>query len=1096
MIDKSKIEKRSSEIAEELHAGGVYRDIQAREKERNIYEERWFWELLQNAKDSVSNEDTIDVKLIKKENEIIFSHTGLPFELDEILSLIFQGSTKTEKKDKTGRFGTGFMTTYLLSKKVEISGHLAENGGFFSFLLNRNGDNISEFFKNQKKSKEDFINSIKETTYLDNDNFQTQFKYELDDHGEKTANKGLQSLNTLIPVVQIFNDKLNNISIDSNDKIIFKKELVNKHTVSDCTIEEWTLLKEENTDEEEVTAYLIKEDDYEICLLTRIIDNKEILVNLKDYPKLFFTFPLIGTEELGIPFIINSTYFDPKVERDGVYLVTDKNEINGVERNKEIIQNALRMAIKIFPDFIVNKNIKNLYEIYNFSVSKQYSWVDNDWLNDLKQELFENLSEQIVLDSENNKVVFKEIKIPYLFDYNIFEQLYDLLGKINSFKLIKKSNLNHWQNIFKNLSKIYDKDIFEFKNIIGIKGVISFVEKHDDFDAINKEIDNIYSWLDDFYNLIISDLEEFPSDKKIILNQNNIFKDRLNIYWDLNVPEKLKDISKIIEDDLRDFLINKNISKIGIKGIFDYTEEKAISRIKEKLNNFSEVEYQKNENLIKANAKFLLWLVEKKLQETIKDLKVISKVSSEEIIKRPFPNGRHLLLSPIDFFKTQFPLFANLIRERDCLHPIYNEVLNDETYKKLSEFGFIHYLPLVIRKEKIIKDIDLLIHTPEDINFIKTDNGNLIQEIELEYSDFAYLTANDGHIYARNSTSQFSLKILNFLLNEATIKDNFFQVTEYIEINGKTILFDKSLWLKRAKNIQWVNTINIDDSNDKRFISERPSSKNLSELLKGKDEIISTIKGEAQINFLTQIGVGVSDLIRNTLSSDEERIKWDKALTNMITSNVDPELVEEIFKDPNIQKEYEKRLNERKLISRNQQIGALIEKLFREIIEELKLDGVNINIERKPFGSDYILTEDSSDLIDENKKEELFQIGNWLVELKATGKDYAAMTQLQAETAVKNKTNYALIVVELDGSEPDKDYVKRNAKIIDHIGNNLSNALEGFKEMEEKKTSIMHEQNGISVNIEDRNIRFRINSKVWNNESISLDNFIIKHFKK
>ncbi len=485
------------------------------------------------------------------------------------------------------------------------------------------------------------------------------------------------------------------------------------------------------------------------------------------------------------------------------------------------------------------------------------------------------------------------------------------------------------------------------------------------------------------------------------------------------------------------------------------------------------------------------------MPEIIKDLKIISKGSNDEVIKRTFPDGRHLLLSPINFFKIQFPLYANLIRERDCLHTVYNEVLNDDMFKKLSEMGFIHYMPLVIRKEKInIKDIDLLIHNSEDSNFIKNDDGSLIEEIEFEYSDFAYLTATDGHIYSRNTTSAFSLKILNFLLNEATIKDNFFQSVEEKEINGKKILFDESLWLKRAKNVLWVNTINIDESNEKKFISERPSSKNLSELLKDKEEIISTIKGEAQINFLTQIGVGVSDLIRNTLSSDEERIKWDKALTNMITSNVDPELVEEIFKDPNIQKEYEKRLNERKLINRNQQIGALIENLFREIIEELKSEGVNINIERKPFGSDYILTEDSSDLVDKNKTEEIFQIGNWLVELKATGKDYAAMTQLQAETAVEKKSNYALVVVELDGTEPDKDYVKKNAKIVDHIGQNLSTILKEFEEMEEKKSSIMLEQDGISVDIEDRNIRFRVNSKVWREESISLEEFIKKHFRK
>lgn len=56
----------------------------------------------------------------------------------------------------------------------------------------------------------------------------------------------------------------------------------------------------------------------------------------------------------------------------------------------------------------------------------------------------------------------------------------------------------------------------------------------------------------------------------------------------------------------------------------------------------------------------------------------------------------------------------------------------------------------------------------------------------------------------------------------------------------------------------------------------------------------------------------------------------DKAITNMITSEIDPELVQEIFNDPNIRNEYEKKINERKLINRNQKMGKLIETLFKE----------------------------------------------------------------------------------------------------------------------------------------------------------------------
>jgi len=150
----------------------------------------------------------------------------------------------------------------------------------------------------------------------------------------------------------------------------------------------------------------------------------------------------------------------------------------------------------------------------------------------------------------------------------------------------------------------------------------------------------------------------------------------------------------------------------------------------------------------------------------------------------------------------------------------------------------------------------------------------------------------------------------------------------------------------------------------------------------------------------------------------------------MITSNVDPELVQEIFEDPAIQDEYQQRLQTRKLIHRNQKIGALIEALFNELVQKHKEKGVAISVKREPFGSDFLLTEESSDLVNESGKEELFSINDWLVELKATGKTFAAMTSLQAETATQKKDNYALIVVPLDGSEPDIEYVRTNATVL------------------------------------------------------------------
>jgi HSP90 family molecular chaperone len=90
---------------------------------------RWIWELLQNAKDVKSrqrNEVDIAVNFNASEKILIFRHNGRCFSTDNITFLIEQVSTKERSTDNpdetTGKFGTGFLTTHLLSEIVEVQG--------------------------------------------------------------------------------------------------------------------------------------------------------------------------------------------------------------------------------------------------------------------------------------------------------------------------------------------------------------------------------------------------------------------------------------------------------------------------------------------------------------------------------------------------------------------------------------------------------------------------------------------------------------------------------------------------------------------------------------------------------------------------------------------------------------------------------------------------------------------------------------------------------------------------------------------------------------------------------------------------------------
>lgn len=84
---------------------------------------RWVWELLQNAKDVCIDKVKIKIYFNEEEGILKFYHTGKPFDVQSITFLIEQVSTKqrdSAKAETTGKFGTGFLTTHLLSEIVNV----------------------------------------------------------------------------------------------------------------------------------------------------------------------------------------------------------------------------------------------------------------------------------------------------------------------------------------------------------------------------------------------------------------------------------------------------------------------------------------------------------------------------------------------------------------------------------------------------------------------------------------------------------------------------------------------------------------------------------------------------------------------------------------------------------------------------------------------------------------------------------------------------------------------------------------------------------------------------------------------------------------
>ena len=107
----------------DIHNTGISTKIlQFMQKVRNNSDERyalrWISELLQNTRDCAYKDQGVKILIELQEDKLIYKHNSKPFRVKDILSLINQVTSKVDDSETTGKFGTGFMTTMLLSDIV------------------------------------------------------------------------------------------------------------------------------------------------------------------------------------------------------------------------------------------------------------------------------------------------------------------------------------------------------------------------------------------------------------------------------------------------------------------------------------------------------------------------------------------------------------------------------------------------------------------------------------------------------------------------------------------------------------------------------------------------------------------------------------------------------------------------------------------------------------------------------------------------------------------------------------------------------------------------------------------------------------------
>lgn len=338
-----------------LSADKIYQKIADLEKDgkKEEYKKRWLWELTQNAKDCAKGNEGISINIVIQGRTIDFSHDGYPFDYNSVMDLVLQNSSKRKADNKTGKFGTGFISTHLISKKVSITGNYIDNynnvRSGLNIVVDRNFSNKEELEDKLRNTIEKIDNffSNQNSTIICSPPYETAFNYEFSNTDVNLINDSIKEFYEMAPFVLAFNKVIKRIVLTFNNR---------KHVIKatnraklDDRIEEVTIEK----DTSKILIRIASDDDVYVSTRLEYRDGVLHCSDIREYPKLFCDFPMIGTENFSFPLIVNSKLFDMQQERNGIYPESDLNK------------RILEKAVELYGILLDNLSESNVFSLFN-----------------------------------------------------------------------------------------------------------------------------------------------------------------------------------------------------------------------------------------------------------------------------------------------------------------------------------------------------------------------------------------------------------------------------------------------------------------------------------------------------------------------------------------------------------------------------------------------------------------------------------------------------------------------------------------------------------------------------------------------------------
>ncbi|MDD9850955.1 MAG: hypothetical protein OXU94_04215 [Gammaproteobacteria bacterium] len=1053
MTDEIKTEDARNVLAENT-AQTVRKHLMALERNRQVMQTRWIWELLQNARDARARMASIECN----KKEVVFRHNGDKFNKDEIAHLIYHGSTKTEDEETIGQYGSGFLTTHLLSSAIHVSGRV-DTGKFFNFPLKREVGSVESLKQLMEYARGKFNQSLSNKSTIPG-GFTTEFRYLIQDDRGDVARDGIEMLKRCAPWVLAFN-QFSSIEIKSPDTTV--KYKVGRNPRTDGLQEITTSVLENGSKQKEFILMVAEDEDRKTSIAIPIqkksdSNGRYMTCDVDCIPKLFLGFPLVNTEDFSFPAVINGFQFTPTEDRDGVNLATGRGE-EANEKNQQSIETAWNLLINLLKS-VAARGYHGIYKLADIAPVPQHKWLNPEWL----QKVIERFVTEIrktptVVVGAGNPVSPEEAILPIAKTTECVETLWCLLGYMqeNSARLPEKEEAVGWCNAIKSwmtvpgqhsdigfncqkLAEEIDKKVVENKNAGQIKAIESVLRLKHGVNAIK--------WLSCFHALIEQEgLRNETADCRIVPAQDGQLRKLSELHRDEGVAEELKDTAELLGWHIREELRHGEITSLNEEsGAGNQDNKSVVKTLIDELRTRSDGNM--DDAFAKASVGVFKWIAEQENWDFLRDFPAFAIKDGDDKQRQLITLRRHqqgseesLYLAPIRSWPGDLQPYSELFPKSRILDDSFFGVSPDpDVWKALD-------------KERFVKNGVIIKKDSHPVPNSRPEDGkNHRPEESITVTTVAFLKGESGIRSKIRGSKRLARLFWRFLTEWLLKNEPLESKSAKCADCGEEHCYPLADWLEPVKENKWVPV---------EKGQERANAESLGNLLQGEPEADS-LNSERATTLLREIGVRDPDTLRFTSANPRDQktvLGWlDNAKNN-----------------EKLQDRMEKVMGAAQKVRQCQDLGKQVEDLVKKSLESAGFAVSNTGV-----GSDFEIAAEIG-AVAALKLTHPRENQTWLVEVKATSDNAGVkMTLTQAKEARDKGNKYLLCVVPLDGNEPEKDTVREKMRFVQNIGVRVAKLCKDFDDLDQWRKEITAEESqGFQLTISSGEGRILVKKSVW-----------------